>query len=82
MTTCANNAVVYSKPNCPQCVQAKTLLQTNNICYTEQEIGKDISLDDLFAKIGHPVRSAPQIFLNGSHVSTVMQLQQAIKELP
>lgn len=81
MNQCNHTAIVYSKPNCPQCVQAKTILQANNVCFEEQEIGTDISLPELFEKIGHPVRSAPQIFLNGEHVSNVMQLHQAIKDL-
>lgn len=59
---CIKTAIVYSKPACPQCDQAKSLLKSKNYCVDERIIGTDVTIDELFLKIGNPVRSVPQVF--------------------
>lgn len=55
--------VVYSKDNCPNCVIAKNLLESNGIKFRSYEIGKDIDMSDF--KTRYPnVRAVPFI-LNG-----------------
>jgi glutaredoxin 3 len=80
MIECKRQAVVYSKAGCPQCIVAKDLLAANNICYVEKMYGTDYSLEDLQLAVGHPVRSVPQIFLDGTHINTIQRLREALEE--
>ena len=74
---CNRFAVVYSKPNCPECVNAKLLLETYNICVDERIVGLDLSVADLVAELG-PVRSVPQIVLDGAHLNSVKALRETL----
>lgn len=52
---------VYSKNNCPQCDQAKHLLTSKGISYTEVKIDEDQEAREWLIAQGH--RTAPQIYL-------------------
>jgi glutaredoxin 3 len=54
---------VYSKNNCPFCVQAKNLLKLKGIDYTEVKIDEDASAKDFILAEGH--RTVPQIYKDG-----------------
>jgi glutaredoxin len=51
---------VYSKNNCPFCVQAKQLLESKGVEYTEINIEHDTDARQLLVDKG--LRSVPQIF--------------------
>ena len=51
---------VYSKNNCPFCVQAKRLLEGKNVPYQEINIENDPSARQMLLDKG--LRSVPQIF--------------------
>jgi len=74
------NSVIYSKPNCPYCVQAKALLDKTQIPYNEVVIGKDITVGKLFEEFELNVlakpKSAPQIILHGKYIGGFKELQQ------
>ena len=58
--------VIYSKPACPSCVQAKKLLTERHIPYTEVVLGTDITAEELFTifdekQLPHS-RTAPKCF--------------------
>lgn len=74
---CSGHAVVYSKPNCPQCDAAKAILEANRICFDVKVVGQDVTMEDLFADVGL-VRSVPQMRLNGVHISSVEALRTAM----
>ena len=44
-------SVIYSKPHCPYCDQAKDLLNKTQIEYEEIVIGKDITVEKLFEEL-------------------------------
>lgn len=54
---------IYSKENCPYCVQAKNLLTRRNIAFEEVRIDKDSSAKEFILNEGH--RTVPQIYQNG-----------------
>ncbi len=54
--------VVYSKNNCPFCVQAKNLLTLKNIPFKEIKIDEDSGAKEFILSEGH--RTVPQIYLN------------------
>lgn len=51
---------VYSKNNCPFCVQAKNLLKLKNIEFQEVKIDEDATAKDFVLGQGH--RTVPQIY--------------------
>lgn len=51
---------VYSKENCPLCDQAKALLKSKNIEFTEARIDLDLDAREFLVSRGH--RSVPQIY--------------------
>lgn len=70
-------AVIYSKPNCPNCVQAKTLLSVRNIEYTEVSIGEDITREEFFSLFPE-ARTVPQIILDEKHIGGFQELTKLI----
>lgn len=55
---------VYSKNNCPFCVQAKNLLRMKGIDYQEVKIDEDQQAKDFVLEQGH--RTVPQIYKDGT----------------
>lgn len=54
---------VYSKNNCPYCVQAKNLLQLKGIEYEEVKIDETPEAREFVLAEGH--RTVPQIYRDG-----------------
>lgn len=54
---------VYSKNNCPYCVQAKNYLKSKNINFQEINIENDEESRDFIKSQGH--RTVPQIYMDG-----------------
>lgn len=54
---------VYSKNNCPYCVQAKSLLELKGIEYEEVKIDEVPEAREFVLSEGH--RTVPQIYQNG-----------------
>jgi glutaredoxin 3 len=54
---------VYSKNNCPFCVQAKNLLKLKGVEYTELTIYEDASSKDFVLAERH--RTVPQLYKDG-----------------
>ena len=54
---------VYSKANCPFCVQAKNLLTLKGIEYEEVRIDLDTAAREFVLSEGH--RTVPQIYKDG-----------------
>lgn len=54
---------VYSKNNCPYCVQAKSLLQLKGVEFEEVKIDEDVGAKDFILTEGH--RTVPQIYQDG-----------------
>ncbi len=54
---------IYSKNNCPFCVQAKNLLSIKGIQFEEIKIDEDARAKDFVLSQGH--RTVPQIYKDG-----------------
>ena len=54
---------VYSKNNCPLCVQAKSLLELKGVEFEEVKIDEDIEAREFVVGKGH--RTVPQIYQDG-----------------
>lgn len=65
--------VVYSKTVCPYCVQAKNLLDSKGIKYTEVNIETNAAGRDYLIERG--LRSVPQVFHGELHIGGFDKLQ-------
>lgn len=67
--------IVWSKPMCPQCDEAKAILRNNQIQYEERIIGQGWTKEQLLEQVPQ-ARSVPQIFANDEYVGGVSQLRK------
>lgn len=75
------NITLYTKSNCPLCVQAKQLLKSKGLEYLEfTPENHEIQFEAL--RVQHPdARQMPQIFIDGQRVGGLAGLQAALKQL-
>ncbi len=63
---------IYGKKNCPQCEQAKALLESKSLGYEYIDLGSNIeAMQEAKAK---GWRSAPQVTINDRHVGGYKEL--------
>jgi glutaredoxin len=67
-------ATVWSKDNCPYCVQAKALLNKKGIEFEERKIGDGWTKEQLLEAVPN-ARTVPQIFLDGELVGGFTELR-------
>lgn len=70
-------AIVWSKPNCPQCEQAKQLLATKNINFEVRVIGSDWTKEQLLEAVPN-ARTVPQIFIDNEYVGGINELRKRV----
>lgn len=79
-------SVMFGKPNCPYCVRAKQLLDSNGASYTYKNVLKDErALYEVFIRAKKEVGNKtpitmPQIWLNGKYVGGADELGQLLEE--
>lgn len=69
--------VIYGKPDCTFCEQAKLLLDSQNIGYEYKELGRDFNTEELL-KLNPDARSLPQIFDNGRLIGGFSDLRSEL----
>jgi glutaredoxin-like protein len=58
--------VIFTKPGCPHCARAKSLLEANGVAYEEVMLGKNVTFSTIRAVSGRG--TAPQVFIGGRHI--------------
>ena len=71
-------AKVWSKENCPYCVQAKALLKQKDIEFEERNINKEWTREQLLEAVP-TARTLPQIFLDDVHVGGFTELRKHLQ---
>jgi|TARA_Y100000758_G_C15974786_1_gene394629 glutaredoxin len=71
--------VVYGKPGCHFCRQAKKLLESKGLDYEYKEIGVQISLGEFYHEIGEEVRTVPQIMVDKRLIGDYNSLVRYLK---
>lgn len=66
---------VYSKPNCPQCQQAKALLEAKGIQYETLMLGTDYNREELLT-IAPGARTVPQVMADGVLIGGFPELRE------
>ena len=70
-------AIVWSKDQCPYCVQAKALLESRGIEYEERNINNGWDKEDLLAAVP-TARTLPQVFLDEELVGGFNELRKRL----
>lgn len=60
------DVTLFSKPGCPFCARAKSMLSDNGIAYEEIVLGRDVSLRSVRAATG--ADKVPQVFIGGTRI--------------
>lgn len=68
-------AVIWSKPDCPNCTKASTLLKNKGYDIEERKLGFGWNREQLFEAVPN-AKSVPQIFLNGEYIGSYENLQK------
>lgn len=69
--------IVWSKPQCSYCVQAKNLLKAKGIQYEERIIGEGWLKEQLL-EVAPNARSVPQIFIAGNLIGGYNELKTVL----
>jgi glutaredoxin 3 len=71
-------AIVWSKENCPYCLQAKALLESKGIEFEERNINKDWTKEQLKDAVPD-ARTLPQIFLDEAYIGGFIELRKHLQ---
>jgi glutaredoxin 3 len=74
------NITIYTKTNCPNCVNAKALLNSKNLPFVELDGEKPYELTQLLLRFPE-ARQMPQITIDGQRVGGLAGLQAALRQL-
>ena len=65
---------LFTKPGCPHCARAKTLLTKHDLTFDELTLGTEISLSAMRAITN--ADTVPQVFIDGKHIGGADDLEQ------
>jgi glutaredoxin len=71
-------AIVWSKENCPYCLQAKALLESKGIEFEERNVQTDWTREQLLAAVP-TARTLPQIFLDDNYIGGFTELRKHLQ---
>jgi len=75
--TIMKKAIIWSKDQCPFCVQAKALLESRGIEYEERNVSHDWTREQLLEAVPN-ARTVPQIFLGEELVGGFNELRKRL----
>ena len=70
---------IYSKPSCGYCLQARDLLEQNELEFEYKQLGTHYSLDELMT-LSPDAKSFPQIFKDGNCIGGYLDLVESLKQ--
>jgi len=65
---------IISRPGCPHCARAKTLLEERGIAYEDVSLGKGLTFSTVRAVTGRG--TVPQVFIGGQHIGGAEDLER------
>jgi glutaredoxin len=69
------NVILYTKDNCSYCTNAKLLLNSKGLSYTELKLGKDFARETLL-EMFPDARTFPIIVVDGFNIGGYQQLKE------
>ena len=74
-----SKAIVWSKDQCPYCVQAKALLESRGIEFEERNVSQNWTREQLLEAVP-TAQTLPQIFLDEELVGGFTELRKKLTE--
>lgn len=75
------SVVIYTKKDhCPYCDRAKNILKRANLTFEEIVVGSQEGIDQMNEAVGKPVRTFPQIIIDGDAIGGCDELLVLYKE--
>ena len=74
-----NKYIIYSKPSCGYCLQAKQLLEMEQLPFEYKQLGTHYSLDELMT-LAPNAKSFPQVFKDGTRIGGFSDLVEHLKQ--
>ena len=71
---------IYTKENCIWCDRAKGLLNAHSIDFDEVDLSNDIERLNFYKKIGHNVKTVPQVYIDNKRIGGYPQLKAWLNE--
>ena len=71
--------VIYTMPNCPNCMAAKKLMGAKGCKYVEINLTTEDERKGFYSIAGPSVRQMPQIYINDERIGGLAGLQAWIK---
>lgn len=71
-------AIVWSKNQCPFCIQAKALLESKGIEFEERNVSRDWTKEQLLEAVP-TARTLPQIFLDDNYIGGFTELRKHLQ---
>jgi phosphoadenosine phosphosulfate reductase len=68
LTKRAKGITVFTKPTCKYCLASKDVLREREWAFDEVSVPTDVSIQALQQIVGQPVKTVPQIFMDGKYV--------------
>ena len=68
---------IFTRPGCPHCARAKTLLKEKGLHYEEIPLTPSVTVQSLKAITGRA--TVPQVFINGKHIGGADDLEKHLK---
>ena len=76
----SSTTVVWSKENCPYCVQAKQMLAAKGIKFEERSLSNGSWTREQLLEAAPNARTVPQIWLHGNYVGGYTELAQYFQD--
>ncbi len=67
------NIIIYTKPTCPYCINAKQLLNSKGVNFDEIDVSQDLSLRQQMQQLSGRY-TVPQIFIDNNHIGGCSEL--------
>lgn len=71
------NVILYTKDNCSYCVNAKLLLTSKGISFTEMKLGEDFTRETLLEMFPE-ARTFPVVVVDGFNIGGYVQLKEKL----
>ena len=73
------NVILYTKDNCSYCTNAKLLLTSKGMSYTEYKLGEDFTRETLL-EMFPSAKTFPVIVIDGFNIGGYVQLKEKLSE--